>query len=336
MIRIRPGVTGSPRRVAFVALAACFIAGAAHAQQTEKARDPWLWPFSVDSPWNTPIGSDAAFAAADSPMTVNVTEGGTEINSGQWSHPIYLAHADDPWVSVHDKENERDFLARIPLEARPDPKADAHMYVVEPAKHFVLEMYGTRRLTPGTIEAIRAFKVDLYGSGFHLTDGKYPGVRAMDASGMGGILRAWEIRQHQISHVLTFLLPPKWLKHGPVWPSSREDYWGFRDYKGNVPMGTLIAIPPSVDLRALDLSPSGLALAKALQDYGAYCADSSGSNGIIISAEGAAEGMPELADMRHDFDKIHGLLRPVTNNSAATPGGGGKPRRPPAPPLAIP
>jgi hypothetical protein len=122
--------------------------------------------------------------------------------------------------------------------------------------------------------------------------------------------------------------------HGPVWPSAREDYWGFRDYTGNVPIGALIAIPFTVDLSKLGLTPSGLALAQALQDYGAYCDDSSGSRGIIISAEGATERTPELEDMRADFPKIRAYLRLVTNNTAAMPGGGGVPRREPAPPLA--
>ncbi len=76
-----------------------------------------------------------------------------------------------------------------------------------------------------------------------------------------------------------------------------------------------------------------MARARAVQDYGAYCIDSSGSDGINISAAGAAEGMAELQDMRADFDKIHPYLRLVTNNSAATQGGGGAPRRGPAPAL---
>jgi hypothetical protein len=212
--------------------------------------------------------------------------------------------------------------------------SDAHLYVVSPDKLSVLESYGTTMQQSGDIQAKRAFSVSLRGTGFHIRDGSlFPGVRAMDASGFGGLLRVWEIKKGEIRHALTFLLPYSRLKHGPVWPSAREDYWGFRDYKGNVPIGTLIAIPPNVDVTKLALSPSGVALARALQDYGAYCDDSAGSRGIVISAEGAAEGMPELEDMRRDFPRIHPYLRPVKNNTAASPGGGGVPRQPPAPPL---
>ncbi len=310
-----------------VAVAATSMARAA------SERDPWLWPFVASSEWNTPIGSGATFAQPSAPISRDVRAGGAIINAGEWSHPLYLAKVGDPPVDVLDEENNRHFFVQVPVDAKPDPKADAHMYVVDPTKRTVLEMYAAKPTPTGWTTA-RAFQVDLYGTGMHMTDGKFPGIRAMNASGMGGLIRAWELREGRISHAVTFLLPPNRLKHGAVWPSSREDYWGFRDYKGQVPIGTLIAIPPDVDVAALGLSRGGEILARALQDYGAYCDDSSGFAGITFSAEGAAEGLPELDEMRADLGKIHAVLLPVTNNTAATPGGGGTPRQPPAPPLA--
>jgi len=294
-------------------------------------RDPALWPFAASSPWNTPIGSGAVFSADDSPMTRDLLAGHAQIRAGAWSMPIFLAREGDPWVRVHDEENARDFRARVPRDARPDPMGDGHMFVVEPSHLFVLEMYRARLMPDRIILARRAFRVSLTGPGMFLRDGKFPGVRAMDASGMGGVLRAWEMRAGRIRHALTFLLPYGRLRHGPVWPSSREDFWGFRDYSGHVPIGTLIAIPPGVDVARLGLTPSGLALARALQDFGAYCDDSVGTDGIAISAEGASEGMPELAEMRRDFGVLHRYLRVVLNNTAARPGGGGVPRELTAP-----
>jgi len=297
------------------------------------ARDLFLWPFSSDSPWNRAIGSGAVFSAGDSAETHDLLDGPHAlIHAGTWSMPIYLASADDPWVRVHDAENARDFRAQVPPGARPDPMGDRHMFVVEPGKTQVLEMYGARVRPDGSIETVRAFRVDLRGPGMFLRDGRFPGVRAMDASGMGGVIRAWEIRAHRIAHAMTFLLPYARLRHGPVWPSAREDYWGFRDYHGHVPIGALIAIPPGVRIDRLGLSPDGLVLARALQDYGAYCDDSVGTDGIVLSAEGAAEGLPELEAMRRDFPVIRMALRVVLNNTPATPAGGGQPRRGVAPP----
>jgi hypothetical protein len=277
-------------------------------------RDLALQPFSADSPWNRRIGAGAIFSAEGDPMTTDILAGHALIHAGAWSMPIYLAATGDPWVLVHDEENARDFRAQVPAGAKPDPMGDAHLFVVDPAHRFVLEMYRARVFPDGHITARRAFRVDLQGTGMFLHDGKFPGVRAMDASGFGGVLRAWEMQAGRISHALTFLLPVSRLRHGPVWPSSREDFWGFRDYKGHVPIGTLIAIPRQVDVDKLALSPGGLALAHALQDYGAYCDDSVGTDGLVLSAEAASEHVPALAQMRADFPRLHKYLRAVLNN----------------------
>ena len=289
------------------------------------AREAWLWPFSSDSPWNTPIGSSARFSTLESPATQDLLAGHALIHAGQWGMPLYRAARSDPWVRVWDEENRRLFRVQVPRDARPDPMGDGHLFVGDPDGRFVLEMYRARRLVDGGLVARRAFRVDLLGPGMFLRDGRFPGVRAMDASGMGGVLRAWELRAGHVGHALTFLLPYARLKHGPVWPSSREDYWGFRDYTGHVPIGTLVAIPGDVRVDGLGLSKPGLVLAHALQEYGAYCDDSVGTDGLVLTAEGAAEGTAELAALRRDFPVIRAALRLVENNTAESPGGGGVP-----------
>ncbi len=295
------------------------------------AREAWLWPFASDSPWNLPVGSEALFSAVDSPQTQDLLAGHAVIHAGQWGMPLYRAAPNDPWVNVRDEENRRAFHVQVPRDARPDPMGDGHLFIGDPEGRFVLEMYRARRLPDGNVVARRAFRVDLHGPGMFLRDGRFPGVRAMDASGMGGVLRAWELHAGHIGHALTFLLPYSRLKHGPVWPSSREDFWGFRDYSGHVPIGTLVAIPGWVHVDDLSLSVAGLTLAHALQDYGAYCDDSVGTDGLVLTAEGEAEGMAELAAMRRDFPVIRTALRVVENNTTTSPGGGGVPRAAPAP-----
>jgi hypothetical protein len=273
------------------------------------ARDLWLQPFAADSPWNTPIPSGATFSQAADPRTADLLAGHALIHAGQWGMPLYRAAATDPVVSVWDEENQRSFRTHLPAVAAPDPMGDGHLFIGAPDGRSVLEMYRARILPDRSILARRAFLVDLAGPGMFLRDGRFPGVRAMDASGMGGVLRAWEIQAGSIQHALTFLLPYSRLKHGPVWPSAREDYWGFRDYTGHIPIGTRIAITPGVRVDTLGLTPSGVALARALQTYGAYCDDSVGTDGIVLTAEGAAEREPGLADMRRDFPRIREFLR---------------------------
>jgi hypothetical protein len=98
-------------------------------------------------------------------------------------------------------------------------------------------------------------------------------------------------------------------------------------------MGTLIAIPASVRLTRLGLTPAGLALARCLQDYGAYLADTGGTEQITLFAEDAAQDMDRIKDLRADFTRLVPYLSAVLNNGPKTVGGGGKPRRPAAPPL---
>ena len=227
--------------------------------QTVQARDPFYWPFSSDSPWNMPIGSGAIYAPPTAPISLNLQASDAWLNIGTWSHPIWQAQAADPLVPVLDLENNRIFTVNVPSNAAPDPKSDAHMYVVDPTKQVVTETYGTV-IGSGKITAKRAFQSSLYGMGWFLSDNSYDssknffGVRATNSSGMGGLIRVWEIQQLQIRHALVYLLPFANLKHGPVWPSSREDYVGPTKYTGNVPIGQLAAIPPTVDVNSLGLT----------------------------------------------------------------------------------
>ena len=294
-------------------LTALWLAAAALQSEPGLAADAWLSPFSADSPWNLPVPAGARFARDGDARTLDLLAGGALIHAGRWGMPLYLAGPDDPWTDIRDAENARSFRARVPVAALPDPMGDGHMFVVEPGRDAVLEMYRAVRSAPGLILTRRAFRVDLHGPGFFLRDGRFPGVRAMDASGFGGVLRAWEIRAGAVHHALTFLLPLSRLKHGPVWPSGREDFFGARDYAGHVPIGTLAAIPRSVALDRMGLSPPGLVLAHALQDYGAYCDDSVGTDGLVLTAESAAEGTAGLAAMRRDFPVIRRALRVITD-----------------------
>ena len=284
-----------------------WLAGVSGAQ----AHDLWLQPFSANSPWNTAIPATVIYSGDTDPRTQDLLAGHALIHAGTWGMPLYRAAAADPLVTVRDEENQRSFTTHLPANAAPDPMGDGHLFIGAPDGRTVLEMYRARIASDRSIQARRAFRIDLAGPGMFLHDGRFPGVRAMDASGMGGLLRAWEIQARSIHHALTFLLPNNRLKHGPVWPSSREDYWGVRDYTGHIPIGTRIAIPPNVDIASLGLTSSGLVLARALQTYGAYCDDSVGTDGIVLTAEGAAEHEPGLADMRQDFPLIRTELRVV-------------------------
>jgi hypothetical protein len=120
-----------------------------------------------------------------------------------------------------------------------------------------------------------------------------------------------------------------------VWPATTNDQAAAANYKGHLPMGQLVGIPPTLDLCSLGLSAAGLVFARALQDYGGSLVDSSG--GLAFYAEPRVEDDATLGeasllnDARSDLAKIVPELRCVTNSTMSTPGGGGARRAPPAP-----
>ena len=125
-------------------------------------------------------------------------------------------------------------------------------------------------------------------------------------------------------------MPDSVLKSGFVWPAFAQDFNHAQAYKGNVPMGTLFAIPPSVDLNTMGLSLEGLVLGEALQNYGAYVVDRAGTGALYCEL---ACDPTRVAALQAAWIKLRDHLRAVTNNTEANVGGGGTPGVPPAPPL---
>ena len=155
------------------------------------------------------------------------------------------------------------------------------------------------------------------------------GIRAYGGSAIGGLIRTWEMQAGVIRHALAFAMPRSAMVPGPVWPATSQDSGAVGTYTGALPMGTLVAIPSSVNLTTLGLSPAGLAIARALEQYGAYLVDASSQ--FTLYAEPSADAL--LGSARTDLAMIHAQLRVITNNSPGSVGGGGQPLAPLAPAL---
>jgi hypothetical protein len=284
-------------------------------------RDAALWPFSADSPWNTPVGRGARFAPAADPRTSDLRDATAAINAATWSIPVYRADDGDPVQAVRTPAGTRRF--RIPSEAAPaaPPDGDRHLAVIDPAARWVDECW------------IAQHRGQQWDCRYHVrNDLRGPGVlaggtRAYGGSSIGGLIREWELEEGAVRHALAFAVPRRNLAHGPVWPATSEDADAI--YEGHLRMGTLVAIPPNVDLDALGLSDDGLVIARALQSYGAYLVDA--SENFTLFAEPRAED--QLRQAREDLDRIRELLRVVDNNDPAHIGGGGPPTAPVAPSL---
>jgi hypothetical protein len=95
---------------------------------------------------------------------------------------------------------------------------------------------------------------------------------------LAGLIRPWEIAQGRIDHALAFAYA---LTRSTrcVWPASKTDGTTNRD--DAIPQGARLQLDPALDVNTIPgLSPVGRVIARALQEYGAYVIDTSGSNKI--------------------------------------------------------
>lgn len=201
------------------------------------------------------------------------------------------------------------------------------MVVIDPTYHYADELWRARP-TFGGWEADAYVHTDLYGPGVG-----HGGVRAYGGSAVGGLIRADELAAGTIPHALALALTRDHMRYGPVWPAIFEDSFNpFSPYAGNVPMGSLVALPRFLNIDALGFSPATTAIAHALQDYGAYVVDSSAN--FTFFAEPSAD--PFIGPAHNDFERLQSLLSCVTDNGPDSVGGAGPPSAPLAPPIAVP
>lgn len=326
------------------------------AQNAPASRDPWLWPFSQDSIWNRPIGSDAQYESASLPASYYI---GCDI---EWhcktveSDPVVTVYSPSSWSKRWPGDRELGEL-RIPAgliipDASPPHTPNACAVFLMPDGRTIRQLEPACRVESiGRIVGwLHHEDQDLYGAGIKGTH------YGSGLSAIGGSIRIGELSGDEpIHHVLKINVWGKYLNysddnHGFRWPADRSDSYASRNYKGSNPqlvMGTLLALPP--DLTPEDVGAStqvGLKLFHALQDYGAYISDDSAWNAYDLCVE---RGVPEEVEKTYEFaltgsegvfvDEMKRMvthLAIVVNNSPDSIGGGGKPRQPLAPPISAP
>lgn len=350
-------------------------------------RDWRLWPFSRNSPWNEPIGSNARYQAV--PELSSLPAG---IAHRRWTSDVVIARKTDPvvqllfnpatgpssnWVflsrggktcgnnpsiekrlqatasarlpfsgnyystisapntglwklpELYQRAGEHySSTAHLPLGACPSPDSDALMAVFQPDGR-VLDAINTIVMSDGTILASMASYVDARGDGTGFSNGR----RASMLPSFAGLIRKGEIESGRIPHAIAALAPQTLLKPVAVWPAAAFDRSSH--YTGTLPMGSLLAIPPSVDIAKLGLSQRGQVIARAAQDYGVYIVDSGGSGITLLAELGDSEAhwadLPGRSPEWRDIQVIVHHLQRVVNNTEQNPGGGGIPRAPLAP-----
>lgn len=318
------------------------------------SRDLSQSPFSTVAPFNTRLSTSAVFEAATDGCSADLTASGyyNGIVAANYGHAVVQSSNSDPLRKLYGIQAGKVVLDKkilVPDSAIPSGPsspafkpyvygkssgkcdlanwADCHLHVITPDHLYVDEMWQTQRRTTGDFDMALSFIGNRYGwfssPRIALTSSGWGqgGARANGSSALAGLIRTGELTEG-IRHTVTIAVPLEKEKNSWVWPATTNDGWSASSYKGRIPMGQLAGIPSNIDLTQLSpkLSMRGLVLARALQEYGLYVADT--SSDYSFSAEVAAQSDAGMLDGTTELGRIRSLLRCVKNNTQSTPGGG--------------
>ncbi len=314
-------------------------------EPTPATRDPFHYPGSSYSVWNTSIGSQAIWSEESAPDTIQLNRLASTINAGSYSTNVYqgksvdpigrITYADlteNPIVSAATGRPSARVSLRLPLGMTPSPSGpDDSGIAVGTADNPRYFHTGFSAVVdkPNLVTIGHGKPIDCYNQNVIAADQYMIGI---------GIIRFREtVIDGVIAHMLQCGLstdrirPPDTTCTNLAWPNRQCDSDGpFGLFDGQIQYGATFGIPSTVDVLALGLSPGGLMLARAMQDYGLMHNISSPSekNRIILYAEGALEATPQLLEMRASLPTLVPLLRIMRNQAPNSIQGGGTRRRP--------
>jgi len=215
--------------------------------------------FSAGSPWNTDVSREpvdgrsqgmieqAEFRPAvieDADGTLRrvqrrVPETGLTVNTTRWTVPLFSEQGGEPTVAVcRQAECGPDEVGEItiPAAARPDPRFDGWMTVIDTQERIARDFWRARREQDGSISYHFVKAWDLNGPGF-----QEPGGVSARGSGLplfAGLIRPEEIDRGRIDHALAISIPGA-AKERFVQPASRTDGVGRRS---SVPEGARLRL----------------------------------------------------------------------------------------------
>ncbi len=244
------------------------------------APGPWtqqsvmLRPFGPTSPWNTPIPASARFTATgtfagDSGFMVGPTN----------SVPLWFTSPGDPVLTftVVRPNKTTVFPVRGPANLYPADDVDGQVTIVDLPNQQVWDFFRVVRTGATTFNAQAFGNGSLDGTGF----GYFPpgggtrvraGIRASGASWLGGLVTGENLLAGTIDHALSIGVGNDDLYASFVPPAVEFDADGASTYRGTLPMGTRLGIPPTT-AKPAGLSPLGGMIFDALQRYGGYVID---------------------------------------------------------------
>ena len=243
--------------------------------------------YSSTSFWNIPIGSSPRLDPKSQDMVLTSLAAyrrlGVINNDDAWGIPLAYAspHSTLYTIGCEKYGCGTDVRFRIPRYARPNTGSDGHLAVYDPSTRRELDFW------QGAYDA----RTRTWSAGSRtVTDADWGAVCPSDqrcggggtAAGFlefAGVIRPEEILQGHIDHALVLSTP--YVRRDFI-ACPATNYWasqgaGYKDDPKAIPLGAHVQLDPSFDVAARPWPRWKKVVARALQKYGAYIADVSGT-----------------------------------------------------------
>ena len=200
---------------------------------------------------------------------------GPWINTDQYSVPVYTVGPDVPAVHVTldttAPQLQADFNAvPIPPAAAVAGGSDESLTIYQPSTDTMWDFWLAHKAPDGW-HARWGGKMTNVSSNPGYFPNPYGGT-ATSLPLVGGLITMSELFTGTIDHALSIAIPNT-AAGTFTWPAQRTD--GRDTGSDGIPEGTRFRIDPNLDLSTLHLTPTGLAIARAVQRYGMVVRDTS-------------------------------------------------------------
>jgi hypothetical protein len=310
-------------------------------------RSPYTWPFSWDSIWNMPIASTATYVQAGI-----ISRGSYEDNT---SSDYDSVNPSFPVVTLENAQLASGNIGAVDVHGDPNMSAGGEWNTCSAflgTDNETVYQGQTTELTAGGDPEFGGTADDTWAP-VSITGAGIEGCHGGSGlSGLGGTLTLSDLTQPgPITHALKIALDG-YLDYsekggGFRWPATNADsayndpssvnYYGGSN--PNVVEGSLLALPRSISPSSFS-NPTVARLAQAMQDYGVYIVDNTGTaqygfSTLITNYNASAQlvsdlctaatpcGYPSDNDVfSSQMETLFEDLEVVANNTASTPGGG--------------
>ena len=238
-------------------------------------------PFSGTSVWNTPIGS-TGLVSNNAQLITNFKANTLYPNMAlnRWAVSVAETTSSSPLFDLSCWQYNPCTLTSfgaipIPTTALADPSSDGHMAVYDSASGRAWGMWKASK-SGSTWAAAAGEAVSTQGEG--IVPSGMVGSNAANFPLLAGVVRPEEILQGRIDHALVFTLP-EISSAGHVCPATHND--GSSSSPNALKEGMRLQLDPSLNVDSLSIPAWQKTIAKALQKYGMYLRDGSGSLALI-------------------------------------------------------